>query len=157
MKIKFLWVGKTNELWLNEGIEMYLKRLKHYSSISVEIIPQPKNLPKNSVEKQKEIEGNAVLDKMSPTDEVYLLDMRGQTFSSEDFAEFLQKKLLASTKSLVLVIGGAYGFSEKIYQRANGLISFSKMTFSHQIIRLLLCEQTYRAFTILRGEAYHHA
>ena len=156
MKIVFVWVGKTVEDWLKEGIEVYLKRLKHYVSLTIEVIPPLKNMPKNDVEKQKEMEGDAILDRLAASDEVYLLDERGQTFSSEDLAIFLQKKMSANVKNFVIVTGGAYGFSEKIYRRANGLISFSKLTFSHQIIRLLLCEQVYRAFTILRGEGYHH-
>ena len=156
MKVRFIWVGKNSEDWLQEGVDEYLKRLKHYVSLSVEIIPAPKNMPKNDVDKWKEMEGDAILSKIASSDEVYLLDERGQGYSSEELSEFLQKKMSASVKNLVIVIGGAYGFSEKIYKRANGMISFSKLTFSHQMIRLLLCEQVYRAFTILRGEAYHH-
>jgi 23S rRNA (pseudouridine1915-N3)-methyltransferase len=156
MKITFLWTGKTTESWLQEGIDVYVKRLKHYVSLSIEIIPVPKNLPKQDVEKQKEIEGDAILSRVTPSDEVFLLDERGMSYSSEGLAEFLQKKMSASVKHLVLVIGGPFGFSEKVYQRANGLISFSQLTFSHQMIRLLVSEQVYRAFTILRGESYHH-
>ena len=156
MKITFFWIGKTNERWLQEGIDEYINRLKHYVSLSVEIIPAPKNMPKNDVEKQKEMEGDAILGRIALSDEAYLLDERGETYSSEGFAGFLQKKMSANVKNLALVVGGPYGFSEKLYQRANGLISFSKLTFSHQMIRLLLCEQVYRAFTILRGESYHH-
>ena len=156
MKITFLWVGKTVERWLQEGIDIYLKRLKNYINLSVEIVPTPKNTPKNDVEKQKKMEGEAILGRIAPSDIVYLLDERGQEYSSEKLADFLQKKMSAGVKHLVIVTGGPFGFSEKMYQRANGQISFSKLTFSHQMIRLLLCEQTYRAFTILRGEAYHH-
>ena len=156
MKITFLWVGKTAEQWLQEGVDIYAKRLKHYISMSIETIPVPKNMPKNDVEKQKELEGDAILGRIASSDEVYLLDEHGQTYSSEGLAEFLQKEMLAGVKHLALVVGGAFGFSEKVYRRANGQISFSKLTFSHQMIRLLLCEQIYRAFTILRGESYHH-
>ena len=156
MKITFLWVGKTAERWLQEGIDIYLNRLKHYVSLTVEIIPAPKNPMKQDVVKQKEMEGDVILSRISPQDEVYLLDECGTAFSSEELAGFLQKKMSASVKHLVLVIGGPFGFSEKVYQRANGLISFSKMTFSHQMIRLFACEQAYRAFTILRSESYHH-
>jgi len=156
MRVRFVWVGKSSEGWLQEGIDEYLKRLKHYVSLSVDIILPPKNMPKNNVEKWKEMEGEAILGKIAPSDEVYLLDERGQGYSSEELAEFLQKKMSASVKNLVIVIGGAYGFSEKMYKRANGMISFSKLTFSHQMIRLFLCEQLYRAFTIIRREAYHH-
>ena len=156
MKITFLWIGKTAEQWLQEGIDVYLKRLKNYVPLSVEIVPTPKNMPKNDIEKQKKMEGEAILGKIASSDIVFLLDERGQNYSSEEFADFLQKKMSAGIKNLVIVVGGAFGFSEKLYQRANGQISFSKMTFSHQMIRLLLCEQMYRAFTILRNEPYHH-
>ncbi|MDR1156069.1 MAG: 23S rRNA (pseudouridine(1915)-N(3))-methyltransferase RlmH [Bacteroidales bacterium] len=156
MKITFLWMGKTTEHWLQEGIDVYVKRLKHYISLSVEIIPSPKNLPKQDVGQQKEIEGDAILSRITSSDEVYLLDECGMAYSSEGLAEFLQKKMSASVKHLVLVTGGPFGFSEKVYRRANGEISFSQLTFSHQMIRLLVSEQVYRAFTILRGESYHH-
>jgi 23S rRNA (pseudouridine1915-N3)-methyltransferase len=157
MKITFLWIGKTVDRWLQEGIDEYTRRLKHYVSLSIEIIPAPKNLPKQDIAKQKEMEGEMILSRVAPSDEVYLLDERGATYSSEGLAAFLQKKMSASVKHLVLVTGGPFGFSEKLYQRASGLISFSQMTFSHQIIRLLVCEQIYRAFTIIRGESYHHS
>ena len=150
-------MGKTTERWLQEGIDEYAKRLKHYVSLSIEIVPTPKNLPKQDVAKQKEMEGDAILACIAPSDEVYLLDERGVAYSSEGLAGFLQKKMSAGVKHLVLVTGGPFGFSEKVYQRATGLISFSQLTFSHQMIRLLVCEQIYRAFTILRGESYHHS
>ena len=156
MKITFLWIGKTAESWLQEGIDIYVQRLKHYVPLSVEIIPAPRNLPKQDVGKQKEIEGDAILSRMAPSDEVYLLDERGTVYSSEGLAGFLQKRMSASVRHLVMAVGGPYGFSEKVYQRANGLISFSQLTFSHQMIRILMCEQVYRAFTIIRGEQYHH-
>ena len=156
MKITFLWMGKTSERWLQEGINDYINRLKHYISLSVENIPSPKNMPKNDVAKQKEMEGDAILGRIAISDEVYLLDERGMAYSSEGLSEFLQKRMSSGIKNLVLVVGGPFGFSEKLYKRSNGLISFSKLTFSHQIIRLLVCEQVYRAFTILRGESYHH-
>ena len=150
-------MGKTSERWLQDGIDEYTKRLKHYVTLSIDIIQTPKKLPSQNVAKQKEIEGDIMLDRIAPSDEVYLLDERGLAYTSENLAGFLQKRLTASAKHLVLVIGGPFGFSEKMYQRANGLISFSQLTFSHQIIRLLVCEQVYRAFTIIRGQSYHHA
>ncbi len=156
MKITFLWVGKTTEAWLQKGVEEYIARLKHYVPLSVDVVPVPKNLPKQDIEKQKETEGDAVLARITPTDKVFLLDERGAAYTSEELAVFLQKKMSASVRNLVLVVGGPFGFSEKVYQRANGQISLSKLTFSHQMIRLLLCEQIYRAFTIIRGESYHH-
>ena len=151
-----LWMGKTAERWLQEGVDEYAKRLKRYLPLSIEIVPTPKNMPKHDPAKQKEMEGDAMLACIAPSDDVYLLDQRGFVCSSESFADFLQKKMSGSVKHLVLVVGGPFGFSEKMYQRANGLISFSQLTFSHQMIRLFACEQIYRAFTILRGESYHH-
>jgi len=149
-------MGKTSERWLQEGIDEYINRLKHYVPLSVEITPSPKNLPKNNVAKQKEMEGDAMLERIAPSDKVYLLDERGETYTSEGLASFIDKQMSASVKHFVLVVGGPFGFSNKLYQRANGLISFSQLTFSHQMIRLLASEQLYRAFTILRGESYHH-
>ncbi|MDR2036865.1 MAG: 23S rRNA (pseudouridine(1915)-N(3))-methyltransferase RlmH [Bacteroidales bacterium] len=156
MKITFIWTGKTSESWLQEGIAVYEKRLKHYISFSVEVI-MLKNIPKHDVERQKVLEGEAILGRIDPSDEVYLLDEHGTEYSSEKLAAFLQMKMSSSIKNLVFVVGGPYGFSQRIYQRANGQISFSKFTFSHQMIRLLLCEQIYRAFTIIKGESYHHS
>jgi len=150
-------MGKTVERWLQEGIDEYAKRLKRYISLSIEIIPTPKNLPKQDIAKQKEMESDAILSCIASTDEVYLLDERGLSYTSEGLAGFLQKRMTASVKHLILVTGGPFGFSEKLYQRADGLISFSQLTFSHQMIRLLVCEQVYRAFTIIRGESYHHS
>ena len=157
MKITFLWIGKTSEGWLKEGILEYEKRLRHYIPLSVQIIPAPKNLPRQDIDKQKEIEGDTILQQIDPGEQVFLLDERGKSYTSEGLASFLQQKMLASVKSLVFVVGGPFGFSPKVYQRANGQIAFSELTFSHQMIRLLLCEQVYRAFTIIRGESYHHS
>jgi len=156
LKITFLWIGKTSERWLQEGVDEYINRLKHYVPLSLVIVPVPKNMPKSDVEKQKEMESDAILGHIASSDEVFLLDECGMTYSSKGLAGFLQKGMSANVKNLVLVVGGPFGFSKKLYQRANGLISFSQLTFPHQIIRLLLCEQMYRAFTILRGESYHH-
>jgi 23S rRNA (pseudouridine1915-N3)-methyltransferase len=156
MKIVFFWLGKTAGGWLQDGIDEYLGRLKHYVPVSIEIISLPKNLSGQGPDRLKNLEGDAILNRLSPSDEVFLLDGRGLAYSSEELAGFLQKKTLSGTKRMVFVIGGAFGFSEKVYRRADGLLSFSKFTFSHQMIRLLLCEQFYRAFTIIRGESYHH-
>jgi 23S rRNA (pseudouridine1915-N3)-methyltransferase len=155
MKLTLLWVGKTSESWLQAGIAEYEKRLKHYIPYTVACIA-PKNLPKQDIEKQKIVEGSAILDKIYPSDVVFLLDEHGQAYTSEELASLLQKNMSAGVKNLVLAIGGPYGFSQSVYQRANGTISFSNLTFSHQIIRLLLVEQLYRAFTIIKGESYHH-
>ena len=157
MKITFLWVGKTTESWLREGVETYIGRLKHYVPLSVEIIPALKNSAGSDIEKQKETEGDAILSRLAPGDELWLADERGTSYSSEEMAGFLQKKMSASVKNMIVAVGGPFGFSEKVYRRANGQLSLSKLTFSHQMIRLLLCEQFYRAFTIIRGESYHHA
>jgi 23S rRNA (pseudouridine1915-N3)-methyltransferase len=155
MKIIFLWTGKTAERWLQEGVAEYERRIGHYVPLAIEYVI-PGKYPKRDIERQKAAEGDLLLGKVDVSDELYLLDERGQSFSSEELASFLQKKMSAGTKRLVLAVGGPYGFSQKVIRRADGLISFSKLTFPHQLIRLLLAEQIYRACTILRGEAYHH-
>ncbi|MDR0713722.1 MAG: 23S rRNA (pseudouridine(1915)-N(3))-methyltransferase RlmH [Bacteroidales bacterium] len=155
MKITFLRTGKTSEQWLQKGITEYEQRIRHYVPLTVECVI-PRNLPKQDVEKQKTIEGDMLLGKVEASDELYLLDEHGQSFSSEELASFLQKKMSAGTKRLVLAVGGPYGFSQKVIRRANGQISLSRLTFPHQMTRLLLAEQIYRACTILRGEPYHH-
>ena len=156
MKIKILAVGKTDDKNLEILIDKYLKRLKHYLSVSLEILPDVKNAKNLSEMEQKRIEGEAILKKVQSNDQVVLLDEKGKEFRSIEFSKFLQKKMNAGTRNLVLVIGGPYGFSDTVYQRANGKLSLSKMTLSHQMIRLFLVEQVYRAFTILRNEPYHH-
>jgi len=156
MKIKLLVIGKTDDKNLNELISMYQKRLQHYIQFQLEIIPDLKNSKNLSQLQQKEKEGELILNKISPTDQLILLDEKGKDFRSKEFANYLQKKMNSGIKQLVFVIGGPYGFSEKVYQKAMGKISFSKMTFSHQMIRLFVVEQIYRGFTILRNEPYHH-
>jgi 23S rRNA (pseudouridine1915-N3)-methyltransferase len=155
MKIIFLWTGKTAEPWLQEGIAEYERRIGHYVPLAVEYVT-PGKCPKRDIEQQKTAEGDILLGKVDASDELYLLDERGQSLSSEELASFLQKKMSAGTKKLVLAVGGPYGFSQKVIHRADGQISFSKLTFPHQMVRLLLAEQIYRACTILRGESYHH-
>lgn len=156
MKIKLLVIGKTDDKNLNELISMYQKRLQHYIQFQLEIIPDLKNSKNLSQLQQKEKEGELILNKISPTDQLILLDEKGKDFRSKEFANYLQKKMNSGIKQLVFVIGGPYGFSEKVYQKAMGKVSFSKMTFSHQMIRLFVVEQIYRGFTILRNEPYHH-
>ena len=156
MKIKLLVIGKTDDRNLNELISMYQKRLQHYIQFQLEIIPDLKNNKNLSQLQQKEKEGELILNKISPTDQLILLDEKGKDFRSKEFANYLQKKMNSGIKQLVFVIGGPYGFSEKVYQKAMGKVSFSKMTFSHQMIRLFAVEQIYRGFTILRNEPYHH-
>lgn len=156
MKVKLLAVGKTDDKNLQVLIENYQKRLRHYINFQLEIIPDVKNSKNLSETQQKEKEGELILKKISATDQLILLDEKGMSFGSKEFSAFIQKKLNSGLKQLVLVIGGPYGFSEAVYKKSQGKISLSKMTFSHQMIRLFVTEQLYRAFTILKNEPYHH-
>lgn len=156
MNIKLLAIGKTDNKNLQTLIDEYTKRLGFYIKFDLEIIPDIKNAKNLSEAQQKEKEGELILAKLSGTDHLILLDENGKSFSSVGFADELQKKMNSGIKTLVFVIGGPYGFSEEVYQKANGKISLSKMTFSHQMVRLFVIEQIYRSFTILRNEPYHH-
>lgn len=156
MQIKLITIGKTDHKAIQQLIEEYSSRLAHYIRFEFEIIPDLKNSKSLTEHTQKEKEGELILKKVQASDEVILLDERGKSFSSVEFSEFIQKKMNSGLKQLIFVIGGPYGFSEEVYQRANGKISLSKMTFSHQMIRPFFIEQAYRAFTILRNEPYHH-
>ena len=156
MKIKLLAIGKTDNKQLILLIDEYQKRLKHYIKFELEIIPDIKNVKHLSEQQQKEKEGALLLSKLQNTDELVLLDDKGKEFTSIEFSKYLQKKMNSGIKELVLVIGGPYGFSDAIYKKAKGKISLSKMTFSHQMIRLFAVEQLYRGFTILKNEPYHH-
>jgi len=156
MKIKLLTIGKTDNAALAQLIKTYEARLKHYIQFSIEIIPDIKNTKNFSEEIQKEKEGDLILSKISSTDRMVLLDENGTSFDSMEFSKFLQKQMNSGIKQLVFVIGGPYGFSEKIYKKSQGKISLSKMTFSHQMVRLFAIEQFYRGFTILKNEPYHH-
>ncbi|MBU2997434.1 23S rRNA (pseudouridine(1915)-N(3))-methyltransferase RlmH [Cellulophaga baltica] len=156
MTIKLLAIGKTDSKELQQLTSEYQNRLKHYVRFELDIIPDIKNTKNLSETQQKEIEGEAILKKLNSTDVLILLDENGKHYNSVDFSKFLQKKMNAGLKQLVIVIGGPYGFSDAIYQKAQGKISLSKMTFSHQMIRLFIVEQIYRAFTILKNEPYHH-
>ncbi|SNS10283.1 23S rRNA (pseudouridine1915-N3)-methyltransferase [Belliella buryatensis] len=156
MQIKLIAVGKTDSRAIQELIEEYVKRLGFYIKFDFEIIPDLKNTKSLSESNQKEKEGELILKKLQSADELILLDENGKQFSSVDFSEYLQKKMNSGLKQLVFVIGGPYGFSDAIYQRANGKVSLSKMTFSHQMVRVFFIEQIYRAFTILKNEPYHH-
>jgi len=156
MNIRLLTIGKTDNKSLQTLIDDYTKRLSFYVKFDLEIIPDIKNVKNLSEAQQKEKEGELILSKITPTDHLILLDENGKTFSSVGFSDFLQKKMNAGTKTLVFVIGGPYGFSETIYQKAQGKVSLSEMTFSHQMVRLFVIEQIYRGFTILRNEPYHH-
>lgn len=156
MTIKLLVIGKTDSAALQILIASYEKRLKRYVKFELEIIPDIKNSKNLSEEQQKEKEGERILKICNPTDILVLLDEKGKQYSSVAFSKFLQKKMNSGIKQLVFVIGGPYGFSEEIYRKAQGKISLSSMTFSHQMVRLFFVEQLYRSFTILRNEPYHH-
>ncbi len=156
MKIAFLVVGKTTDNALQNLQDQYNNRLKHYINFENIIIPELKNTKNLSEEVQKEKEGEQILKALDASDDVVLLDDKGKQYSSMDFSDFIQRKMNASTRRLVFIVGGPYGFSSSVYARANGKLSLSLMTFSHQMIRLLFVEQLYRAFTILKGEPYHH-
>jgi 23S rRNA (pseudouridine1915-N3)-methyltransferase len=157
MKFCLLVIGKTDESCLQKGMDLFLKRIPFYIPFEMKVIPDIKNSKNLSEEQQKEREGALILQQISGSDEFYLLDESGNEYSSVEFARFLEKKMVAGNKRMVIVIGGPYGFSEKIYSKANGKISLSKMTFSHQMVRLIFLEQLYRAMTILKGEPYHHS
>lgn len=156
MKITLLTVGKTEDKYLLEGIDKYVKRLKHYIKFELKELPELKNTKNLSEEQQKSKEAELLQKNFSNTDFIILLDEKGSTYTSVQFADFLNKKMIAATQHIVFVIGGPYGFDQSVYQRANDKISLSKMTFSHQMVRLFFTEQIYRALTILRGEPYHH-
>jgi 23S rRNA (pseudouridine1915-N3)-methyltransferase len=156
LKIKFICIGKTTKSYLKEAEEDYLARLKHYVSFERIEIQDIKNVKSGSNEQLKVAEGKEFLKRLSPSDFVVLLDEGGSEFSSVSFASFLDSHISNNTKTLVFIIGGAFGFSQEIYAYCNLKLSLSRMTFSHQMIRMLFFEQVYRAFTIIRGEAYHH-
>lgn len=156
MKITLLVIGKTDTAYLNAGISAYVKRLNHYVDFDIEIIPDIKKGKNLSVELQKNQEGELILWKNLPGKELHLFDEKGKMFTSREFAGFLEKKMASGLKELVLVVGGPYGFSSKVYDVAKSKISLSALTFSHQMVRLMCVEQIYRAFTILKGEPYHH-
>lgn len=156
MKICLLTVGKTDIGWVREGLETYSSRLSHYVPFSVCEIPELKNTSALTRTQIKEREGELILKAIKPTDRVILLDERGKEYRSVEFAEEIRRLSLAGGKDIVFVIGGAYGFSEAVYARSVGKISLSRMTFSHQMVRTIFAEQLYRAFSIIKGEPYHH-
>lgn len=156
MKITLLAIGKTDNKLFQEIIADYQKRLNFYIPFEISCLPDIKNAKNLSVSEQKEKEGELILKQTSSSDTLLLLDERGKEYRSVEFAEFVQKKMSSSSKNILFVIGGPYGFSDSVYARANGLVSLSKMTFSHQMVRLIFVEQLYRAMTILKGEPYHH-
>ena len=156
MKIKVLVLGKTDAKALKELIQKYESRLRYYIPFSMEIIPDLKHTKNLSIGLQKEKEGQMILNKINTSDRLFLLDVKGKDYDSIEFSMFLQKQMNSGLKQMVLAIGGPYGFSEAVHKSAHGKISFSKMTFSHQMIRLFVVEQLYRGMSILKNEPYHH-
>lgn len=156
MKITLLVIGKTDTAYLNEGINEYLKRINHYINFEIEVIPDIRKGRNLAEDQQKKQEGELIITKNVPGKELHLFDEKGKMFTSREFAGFLEKKMASGLKELVLVIGGPYGFSQKVYDNAVTKISLSPLTFSHQMVRLMCVEQIYRAFTILQNEPYHH-
>lgn len=156
MKISLITVGKTDVKWVREGLELYVSRLSHYVPFALEEIPELKNVSALTREQIKEKEGEGILKRIKAGDEVVLLDERGRELRSVELAAWLREKLSRSGRDLVFVIGGAYGFSQAVYDRSDASLSLSRMTFSHQMVRTIFAEQLYRAFTIIKGEPYHH-
>jgi len=156
MKIKLILTGKTHEPYIKEGIFYYVKKLQHYIPFELFETPELKNTKNLDQETIRSKEGENILTLIKPGDWVVLLDDKGKDYSSEAFAQQIEKKQLQSIKNVVFVVGGAYGFSSNVYARGNEKLSLSKMTFSHQIIRIIFLEQLYRAYSILNNEPYHH-
>jgi len=156
MKITLLQIDKTDQKWVDEGFDLYLKRIQHYVSFSVTTIIYPKSNRNKSTEQQKKEEAILLLREFNKFDFIVLLDENGQQFTSLDFSTQINKWNLSGKKNLAFVIGGPYGFDETIYEKVKNKISLSKMTFSHQMVRVFFIEQLYRAYSILKGEKYHH-
>jgi 23S rRNA (pseudouridine1915-N3)-methyltransferase len=156
MKVTLLVTGKTDSKWLSEGIDTYIKRLRHYTDLEMKVLPDLRNTRNMPVELQKEKEGQQISDYLEGKSEVYLLDEGGKHYTSRELSAFIEKKMVAACRELVFVIGGPFGFSEHVVRLSTGKISLSRLTFSHQMVRLLFVEQLYRSFTIIRGESYHN-
>ncbi len=156
MKISLILVGRTDAQYFIDSVQEYESRLKHYIPFEIQILPDLKNTKNLTIELQKEKEGELIIKSLQPGDFVVLLDERGKEFTSLQFASFIEKKTYTVNKRLIFIVGGPYGFSEQVYKKAAEKISLSKMTFSHQMIRLIFVEQLYRAMTILNNEPYHH-
>ncbi len=157
MKITLLQIDRTDEKWLNEGIEKYEKRLSHYTGFETQTISIGKNIRSKSIGEQKKEEGRLLLKSLEKCDYIILLDEKGKNFTSESFSKHIEKLGNDARKNVAFVIGGPFGFSEEVYKAAHQKICLSEMTFSHQMVRLFFVEQLYRAFTIIRGEKYHHS
>lgn len=155
MKVTLLVVGKTSDGHIDTLIQEYQKRLTHYLPFTLQVVPELKNTKSLTAEQQKQAECEMIMRAITPSTDLILLDEHGKEYRSIEFADYLQKRM-SSGRDVVFVVGGPYGFADAVYQRANGKISLSKMTFSHQMVRLFFVEQLYRAMTILRGEPYHH-
>lgn len=156
MTIKLLGIGKTDDPAIQDLTNVYIKRLQFYNKFELELVPDVKKVKHLDENQQKQKEGELLLARLSASDFVVLLDENGKQYSSIGFSEFLQKRMNSGLKQLVFIIGGPYGFSNEVYQRADSKLSLSKMTFSHQMVRLFFVEQLYRGFTILKNEPYHH-
>lgn len=156
MKLHVIFTGKTTGRLFQEAIADYSKRLTHYLPFTIEELPDLKNTKSLNEEQQKEREADMLFEKLQQGDVLVLLDEKGKEFTSREFSAYLEQKLQTVNKRLVFLIGGPYGFSQRVYDAAQGKISLSKMTFSHQMVRLFLVEQIYRSFTIIKGEPYHH-
>jgi 23S rRNA (pseudouridine1915-N3)-methyltransferase len=158
MKVTFIQIGKTSQNFVSEGVEEFRRRLKRYISFKIKTVPELKNTRKLSINQIKLREGEALVKVLDSSDYLVLLDERGKEYTSKQFSLFLEKIMISGrVKNMVFLCGGAYGFSEKVYKRANKKISLSKMTFSHQLIRIIFMEQLYRAMTIIKDDPYHHA
>lgn len=156
MKIELAVIGKNSIGYLKQGIDEYIKRLKHYVPFEIKYIDDIKNTKNISEDQQKRTEGAKILSLLDKSDFVVLLDEHGKEYTSMQYSSYIQKRMLSGAKKVVFVIGGPYGFSQEVYDRANDKISFSKMTFNHEMIRLIFTEQLYRAYTIINHEPYHH-
>lgn len=156
MKINLVVIGKTDDKYIVEGLKKYGDRLKHYISFEYRELPDVKKGKNFSQEQQKKLEGEALINSIRPGDFVVLLDEKGKMLSSREFASFIEKRMISGTRRLLFFIGGPYGFSEDVHKKINEKLSLSKMTFSHQLVRLVFFEQLYRAMTILKNEPYHH-
>ncbi|EKY02723.1 putative rRNA large subunit m3Psi methyltransferase RlmH [Porphyromonas catoniae F0037] len=156
MQLSLLVLGKTDSAQIETEIKRYESRLKHYLPFELRVIPDVRRGSKLTPEEQKRAEGIELLRYITPTDRVYLFDERGESYTSRAFATFIERVMVSGERRLVFIIGGPYGFSPEVYERADGQVSLSRMTFSHQMVRLFAIEQLYRAQTIIRGEPYHH-
>lgn len=156
MKVTLILIGKTIDRRFADIIEEYASRIKHYMSFEIQTIPELKNTRSLSEDQQKQAEGEQLLKQLQPNDYVVLLDEHGKELRSVEFAEWMTKKMNTVSRRLVFIVGGPYGFSQDIYAKAHEKVSLSKMTFSHQMIRMVFVEQLYRAMTIIKGEPYHH-